>query len=93
MTNYTAHEYADLFPMMGDDEFASLVEDVRRKGQIESIVLFKGQVLDGRNRYKACKQLGIEPRYKHFSGSDQQALEAVLSWNLERRHLSSSQKA
>lgn len=93
MTDYTAHEYADLFPMMGDDEFASLVEDVRRKGQIESIVLFKGQILDGRNRYKACKQLGIEPRYKQFSGNDQQALEAVLSWNLERRHLSSSQKA
>ena len=93
MEHYTPHPYADLFPMMIGDEFVSLVEDIRRKGQIEKIVIFKGQILDGRNRYKACQELGIEPQIKQFTGSDEQALEAVLSWNLERRHLTSSQKA
>lgn len=93
MEHYTPHPYADLFPMMIGDEFVSLVEDIRRKGQIEKIVIFKGQILDGRNRYKACQELGIEAQFKQFTGSDEQALEAVLSWNLERRHLTSSQKA
>ena len=33
------------------------------------------------------------PQFQTFRGDEQQALEAVLSWNLERRHLNAGQKA
>ena len=33
------------------------------------------------------------PQFQTFTGDEQQAIEAVLSWNLERRHLNAGQKA
>ena len=42
------HPLADLFPLVEGDEFAGLVEDIRANGLLTPIVLFEGQVLDGR---------------------------------------------
>lgn len=85
------HRYADIFPMMGDDDFNRLVEDVRENGLQEPIWLYEGQILDGRNRYKACQVLGIAPELRKYQGSD--PLKFVMSLNLARRHLNSSQCA
>lgn len=93
MTNYSFHRYANLFPMMQQEEFDSLVADISEKGLLEPIFLFQEQILDGRNRYNACKKIGIGVKTKEFQGTEEDALNAVLSWNLERRHLSSFQKA
>lgn len=90
---YSFHRYANIFPMMGDDEFRSLVEDLREFGLRDKIWLFQGQILDGRNRYMGCLEADIMPAFQEFRGAEEEALQAVLSWNLERRHLSSSQKA
>jgi DNA methylase len=91
--NIEFHRYADLFPMMQADEFSSLVENIKQHGLREKVWLFQGKILDGRNRYKACLQSGVTPEFRQFTGDENQALQAVISWNLERRHLSSSQKA
>jgi hypothetical protein len=91
--NIEFHQFADLFPMMQADEFSSLVENIKQHGLREKVWLFQGKILDGRNRYKACLQSGITPEFRQFTGDENQALQAVISWNLERRHLSSSQKA
>ena len=90
---YSFHRYANIFPMMSEDEFQSLVEDLREFGLRDKIWLFQGQILDGRNRYIGCQKAGIIPAFQTFRGTEESALQAVLSWNLERRHLSSSQKA
>lgn len=90
---YSFHRYANIFPMMSADEFQSLVEDLREFGLRDKIWLFQGQILDGRNRYIGCQKAGIIPVFQTFRGTEESALQAVLSWNLERRHLSSSQKA
>ena len=79
--------------MMGEDEFASLVENIKSFGLRDRIWLFQDQILDGRNRYLACEKAGVMPQFQTFRGDEQQALEAVLSWNLERRHLNAGQKA
>jgi hypothetical protein len=56
------------------------------------IYLYEDAIIDGWNRYRACKELAIEPTYKHFVGSSYDAIRFILSTNT-RRNLSSSQWA
>lgn len=86
------HEVANLFPMMSDEEFDELVEDIKKNGQIEPIWTHEGKIIDGRNRYKACERLGIDPNIKEWDG-DGSLVSFVISMNLKRRHLTASQKA
>jgi ParB-like chromosome segregation protein Spo0J len=91
----TAHDAANIVPSMTADEFRELKKDIKERGLIEPIVLFDGKILDGRNRYKACAELGIAPETltldEHDIGGDPAAY--VLSTNLHRRHLTPSQRA
>jgi hypothetical protein len=87
------HECASIFPMMSEAEYAGLVADIRENGQREDIVLFEGAILDGRNRYNACLDLGIEPRFTVFDDSRDTPQAFVISHNLHRRHLNESQRA
>ncbi|MFC5391217.1 hypothetical protein [Bosea vestrisii] len=68
----------------------ALFED-RKNGVIEPIVFLGGAVLDGRNRYMAARELGIEYPRCDYIGDD--PLGFVISRNLARRHLSESQRA
>ena len=47
-------------------------------------------MLDGRNRLRACRAAGVEPRFETWDGQGS-ALELVVSLNLRRRHLNESQ--
>jgi ParB-like chromosome segregation protein Spo0J len=87
------HPVADLFPPMDDVRFGSFREDIRLNGQIESIITYEGSIIDGRNRYRACSELNIEPLTKEWDGTGGTILKFVISKNLERRHLSESQRA
>jgi ParB-like chromosome segregation protein Spo0J len=86
---------------MDADAFERLVRSIEEIGQLEPIVVFEGQVLDGRHRLRACEQLGIEPNTVLFEDLDvvsddplqELAVRYVCAQNLERRHLSASQKA
>ncbi len=78
--------------MMTAEEFAALKEDIRLHGQREPCWTHEGQIIDGRNRYRACLELGIEPHLQEWGGEGT-VVEFALSRNLHRRHLSSGQKA
>ena len=86
------HPLAKLFPLLVGPEFAELVEDLKRNGLREPIRTLEGKILDGRNRYRACKEAGVKPRFLELNG-DGPPLEYVLSVNLRRRHLNESQRA
>jgi N6-adenosine-specific RNA methylase IME4 len=87
------HPLANLFPMLSDPELDDLGTDIAQNGQVETVKLHRGLVLDGRNRYTACLKKNIGVRYEVFSGSDREALAWVISKNLKRRHLSEGQRA
>jgi N6-adenosine-specific RNA methylase IME4 len=88
------HEASSLFPLMSDDEYRALVDDIRVNGLREPIVIAEGKVLDGRNRLRACEELGIVPRTRMFSRTvDGSLVDYVVSLNLHRRHLTPSQAA
>ncbi|HEU5381850.1 MAG TPA: DNA methyltransferase [Ktedonobacteraceae bacterium] len=86
------HEVATLFPPMEAEEYASLVASIQRHGLREPIWRYQGKIIDGRHRYRACQQLGIEPTYREWDGRGS-LVAFVVSLNFERRHLTSSQKA
>ena len=85
------HKYADLFPLLTGEEFDALVEDIKENGLIEPIYLYQNQILDGRNRWKACEAAGVEPVFNEYNGSD--PLSFAVSLNIKRRHLNASQLA
>lgn len=86
------HPAAAAFPMLNGHEFSELVDDIRQQGQRFPIVTYRKQVLDGRNRLRACEQLGIEPDIEEWDGKGSPAA-FVISANLHRRHLKPSQRA
>ncbi len=90
-----AHPIANLFPMMNNDEYAALVADIHQHGQREPIWLLDGAILDGRNRWQACRDLGIRPLTRDYTGTNDTAslITFVVSLNLKRRHLNSGQRA
>ena len=85
------HEHANLFPLLTPLEASTLTDDIKANGLVHPIVLHEGKVLDGRNRYLSCSQLGIKFDTVNFQGKD--TLSFVLSENLHRRHLTESQRA
>jgi hypothetical protein len=92
---YEVHPLAAAFPALGGVELDELIEDIRRNGVREPIVLYEGKILDGRNRATAALIAGIDPPTVQFdpktAGCSPE--EFVISMNLVRRHLTSSQKS
>src|SRR6266545_8134410 len=86
------HDVANLFPMMEGKEFEELKADIKAHGQRLPIWTWQGKVIDGRNRHRACRELGIKPKTQEWDG--QGSLVAFI-WSLNgpRRHLNSSQRA
>ena len=84
------HELANLFPMISPTEASELAADIAANGLREPIVTYEGKILDGRNRFEACKKSGVEPVFVEYTGDD--PLSFVVSLNLKRRHLSESQR-
>lgn len=91
MTELTTHPIANLIPPMAADEYAGLKTSIKERGQEVPILLLNGQILDGRHRYQACLELGIEPITKEIDTPDPLAL--VFTLNIQRRHLRRDQIA
>ena len=94
MPGLSPHPAAELLPMMAAEPFAELVADIREHGQVEPILVDDaGQIVDGRNRYKACLEIGIEPITATTDVPSEKLIDLVVSLNVKRRHLNSSQRA
>jgi hypothetical protein len=89
------HPFAALFPELPSEELTQLARDIKERGQLEPIILYKGVILGGRNRYRACQIAGVKPRIEEFDAkaTRRSPEEFILSRNLRRRHLSVGQKA
>jgi hypothetical protein len=89
---YEIHPVADLFPLMSEAEYQGLKDDINENGQREDIVVWKGQLIDGRNRLRACNELGRNPSIAELD-DELDPLKYVISHNLHRRHLTTSQRS
>jgi hypothetical protein len=95
-TELEAHPLAKKVPEMSPDEYAELVEDIRKNGLKERIVLYQGMILDGRHRARALRELGIPlddrvtRQYEPEKMGDPATF--VVSRNIRRRHLIKAQR-
>jgi ParB-like chromosome segregation protein Spo0J len=88
------HAISNIFPMMEGDDFDDLVADIKANGLLEPIWLHPdGRIIDGRNRYRACQEAGIEPQFQEWEPDGRSLATFVLSKNIHRRQLTSSQRA
>jgi len=78
--------------MMGGADLNLLADDIKQHGLIEPILLYEGKIIDGRNRLEACRLAGKDPRFDDAPVNGSPAL-FVISKNLHRRHLTTSQRA
>lgn len=85
------HPAAEAFPLLGEVELAELADDIRENGlRFPIIVDADGQLLDGRNRMRACEIAGVEPTFETYVGDP---LAYIVSANVARRHLTAGQRA
>lgn len=89
---YPFHEAASIFDMMPDAEINELAADIKKTGLLNPIYVHEGLVIDGRNRYLACERAGVAHRFKEWNGEGS-LISFVISLNLNRRHLTNTQRA
>jgi len=86
-----SHPIADVWPMMEADKLQELADDIGKNGQLVPVWIYEGMILDGRNRYAACKLGGIEPKTQTYTGDEPTAF--AVSMNDKRRHMNKGQLA
>jgi hypothetical protein len=100
------HPAAELFPLMSESELRELGENIKANGLFSRIALYKGKLLDGRNRLDAAELVGggkavetIRAALESSDGSifqivsnDVDPYEYAVAANLHRRHLTPKKK-
>jgi hypothetical protein len=84
------HELANRFELMDERQFARFKERLKKNGYMAGrpIVMHEGKILDGRNRYRACRELNIKPSMKTYAGEYGDPWNYVLVQNADRCHYS-----
>jgi ParB-like chromosome segregation protein Spo0J len=97
------HPAANKFRLMDGRELDELAADIQRRGLISPIIVINKPIpradgsvsihemqrviIDGRNRYLACRKVGAEPRFEEFDGNEEDIPRYIISVNIHRRHL------
>ena len=90
----TFHPFTAVTPLLQGVEYEALKRSIAKHGLLKKICLHKdGSIIDGRNRYRACIDVGVEPQFCTWDGDDSGLLGYILSMNLYRTHLTQSQRA
>jgi ParB-like chromosome segregation protein Spo0J len=88
--HFTVHPAADNFPLLEGKDYGELKAAIAARGLSVPIVKKGNVILDGRNRLRACEELGVEPQFIEYDGNDEVGL--IVSMNLLRRHLTDDQR-
>ena len=87
------HDLAKLFPTMTPEEYAAFKDDIAVGNRpTPTVWTHEGKIIDGRHGYRACRELGRVPEVREWNGEGS-LLSFVVALNLNRRQLTSAQKA
>lgn len=89
---YQQHPLSAAFPAMSADEYQALKDSIENIGVKNPITLYEGMVLDGWNRYRAARDVGLPcPSQELDAGDDPR--DFVMAQNKARRHITQAQIA
>ena len=90
--DFDVHPVAAMFPEFPPEEYSNLRADIEAHGVRFPVVVCGRWLVDGRTRLRACRDLDLEPPIRELDeGTD--VVEWIVSANVRRRHLSTSQRA
>ena len=91
------HELSSIFGDMPYEEFEHLVRSIEQDGFMDPLIrMHEGKVLDGWHRYAAALALNLVRKLRFMNWDEEKegaAVAFVAARNIERRHLSASQRA
>ncbi len=90
------HELATILPPLDEEQTKELAKDIKANGLREPITIFEDKILDGRNRYNACKLAGYHLGPDDIAEFDPEKGDPVVfvySMNIARRHLTVGQRS
>lgn len=91
------HPFSEHFPLMSREEIQVLANDILENGLKESIILTSdgNTIVDGRNRFRACGVVGVEPRFRLLPKNMNEAeiLRLIASANVQTRNFTPGQLA
>lgn len=92
-TRLRVHPLAAKVPPMTPQEYAEFKEDIKRAGgNLEPIPVLNNEMLDGRHRYKACRELKLEPFFREYNERDEGPVDAYIRSCQMRRNMTPSQR-
>ena len=95
LTDVTIHDLANSNPSMSDAEFNALQLDIAANTQLDPVTVYRGKIVDGRHRYKALTNLGLDTIIADILPNNttlEKVRKLVMSKEI-RRHQSATQKA
>lgn len=95
LSDFKVHPTAALFPVIEGDDFMELCESIKGCGLIDPIVVDGDELIDGRNRLRACERMNVQPRFTEWQSFETRHTKSswILSKNVTRRHLTADQRA
>lgn len=93
--DYETHPIADAFPLLQGEDFERFKQGIKDNGlRDRDVALYQGKILDARNRYRACLDLGAAFVKKlRFVEVEGDPFVYVIDHNInDRRHLNESQR-
>lgn len=86
------HEACKIFPALSSKELQDLANDIKQYGLLHKIATYNGEIIDGRNRFNACKMAEVEPQFEAVGDAPNfNPWAFVVSTNVRRRQLNVSQ--
>jgi len=78
-----------LLPPLSPEEYNSLSESIEKEGCRDPILVWRGQIIDGHNRYQICTEHGIPFNVREMEFDDsEQACDWIDKNQIARRNLS-----
>ena len=66
---------------------------IKTHGLQYAVTAWNGLLVDGKNRARACEELGMDCPTEEFHGTEAEAIQVAWSANIERRHLLPRERA
>lgn len=80
---YEVHPLAETWPPLSTSEFEDLKASIQAVGVRHPIMLYEGKILDGRNRYRAAKEVALPSRQRPTPAT----IRKPSSWRCTGRNL------